>query len=133
MSIPNRSTGPRSVNGKAVSRLNALKTGIYAKAEVILPTEDPEQLEALTAEYHQRFAPATPEQRCLVDSLVSDEWLLRRFRSIEGQLLSRCIRHAFNLDEESPVADAYLGCYDKLDYLQRRINSVRRAYAKTLE
>ena len=36
----NLSTGPRSAEGKAVSRFNALKTGIYAKGEVVLPTEN---------------------------------------------------------------------------------------------
>src|ERR1035438_9340139 len=59
----NQSTGPRSVEGKAVSRLNALKTGIYAKAEVVLPAENPDDLENLTAEYYDRFASGDPEQR----------------------------------------------------------------------
>ena len=43
-----RSTGPRSAEGKAASRFNALKTGIDAKAQVI-PGEDPDQLEDLVA------------------------------------------------------------------------------------
>ena len=42
------STGPRSVEGKAASRFNALKSGIDAKAQVI-PGEDPDQLEDLVA------------------------------------------------------------------------------------
>ena len=66
----NQSTGPRSAEGKAVSRLNALKTGIYSKGEVVLPTENPDDLETLTSEYYDRFAPNDPEQRCLVDSLI---------------------------------------------------------------
>src|ERR1039457_3606660 len=40
-----KSTGPRSPEGKAASRFNALKSGIDAQAQVI-PGEHPDQLEA---------------------------------------------------------------------------------------
>src|SRR5271157_1232420 len=129
----NLSTGPRSVEGKAVSRFNALKTGIYAKGEVVLPTENPEDLETLAAEYYDRFAPADPEQRCLVDALISDEWLLRRFRTIEAQLLSREIRTVYEPDKESPLGQAYERCDAALERLQRRVNTTRRNYRQALE
>ena len=38
-----KSTGPRSVEGKAVSRMNALRTGIHAESTIIIP-EDPAAL-----------------------------------------------------------------------------------------
>ena len=44
-----KSTGPTSPEGKAVSSLNALKSGIDAHSEIIRD-EDPAALEALTAE-----------------------------------------------------------------------------------
>ena len=50
-----KSTGPRSVEGKAASRFNALKSGIDAKSQV-LPNEDPDQLEVLVARF-PRFLP----------------------------------------------------------------------------
>src|SRR6516225_5050143 len=84
-----KSTGPRTAEGKAVSRFNALKTGIDAETHVVLPFEDPKDLEDLTVEYYDRFAPDTPEQRCLVDALISDEWSLRRFRSVEGETIQQ--------------------------------------------
>ena len=129
----NRSTGPRSVEGKAVSRMNALKTGIYAQGEVVLRHENAADLELLTSEYYERFAPATPEQRCLVDALISDEWLLRRFRVIEAQQLSRRIREAFEPDGRSPLGQAYEQCDELLVRLQRRVNATRRNYRQTLE
>jgi hypothetical protein len=132
--MANRSTGPRSVEGKAVSRRNALKSGIYASAETVLESEDPKKLEALTAEYYGRFATDDPEQRCLVDSLVSDEWLLRRFRVIEAQLLSKSIRDDFLQPEEDyPLGKAYNFRSGELDRLQRRINATRRSYERTLK
>ena len=69
------STGPRTAEGKAVSRFNALKSGINSKAQVI-PGEDPAELEAMTAGYHQDWAPTTYLERFLVDSLVRADWLL---------------------------------------------------------
>ena len=129
----NPSTGPRSAEGKAVSRLNALKSGIYAKSEVVLPTENPDDLETLTVEYYDRFTPCDPEQRCLVDSLISDEWLLRRFRTIEAQMLSREMRRAFEPDKKSPLGQAYGRCDRTLARLQRRLNTTRRNYRQSLE
>ena len=131
--MKHQSTGPRSAEGKAVSSKNALKTGIYAKAETVLPTEKAAHLEALTAEYYQRFHPTTPEQRCLVDALISDEWLLRRFRTIEAELLTREIRKAFVPDEETPLGHAFGRCDRTLERLQRRVNTTRRNYKQTLE
>src|SRR5208337_4714468 len=78
-----RSTGPRTPEGKAASRFNALKSGIDAQAQVI-PGEDPANLETLLAEYQERFETATPERRMLVDTLVSCEWLLRRLTRAEA-------------------------------------------------
>src|ERR1039457_4615903 len=52
-------TGPRSAEGKAVVRFNALKSGIDAQSQVI-PGEDPAALAALAAGYHDRYQPATP-------------------------------------------------------------------------
>jgi len=80
-----KSTGPRSAEGKARSSMNALKTGIDANS-LIIQHESPGRLEALADEYYDRFQPTTPEQRMLVDTLVDSEWLLRRFRRVEAQL-----------------------------------------------
>ena len=52
-----KSTGPTSVAGKAVSSMNALKTGIHAKS-LVLPTEKAADLDQLIDEYHQHHHPA---------------------------------------------------------------------------
>ena len=68
-----RSTGPRTTEGKAVSRYNALAGAIYADRETVLPHEDPEALTALAAEHYEQFQPGSPEKRSLVDYPVSEE------------------------------------------------------------
>ena len=78
-----RSTGPLTPEGKHAASGNALKSGIYAEA-LIIPGERAQDLETLTAEYHDRFHPTTPEARNLVDSLIRHSWLLRRLAVIEA-------------------------------------------------
>ena len=79
------STGPRTPEGKAASRFNALKSGIDAQAQIITG-EDPANLDALVAEYQQRFDTSAPECRMLVDTLISCEWLFRRLNRAEASL-----------------------------------------------
>jgi hypothetical protein len=85
-----KSTGPRTEAGKSVSRMNALQHGIDAHASV-LPGEDPDAYQALADEYRQRFAPSTPEQHFLVDTLIQSDWNRRRYGRLHGQLTARLI------------------------------------------
>jgi hypothetical protein len=126
-----KSTGPRTEAGKAVSRLNALKTGIDAQIHLALAYEDPKEIEALTLEYYNRFAPDTPDERCLVDALISDEWSLRRFRAVEGQVIQES--HKTWGGDERSFAESYQANEKFLLRLQRRIDSTRRSYLRTLD
>ncbi len=130
------STGPRSPEGKAVSRFNALKTGINARAQVI-PGEDPAELEAMAAGYHRDWAPATYLERFLVDSLIRADWLLQRLSRLEAELWAHEIEEArkstFNpLDEQAPMGHIYTRTYDRFARLQRRIDSTERSYYRAL-
>lgn len=130
-----KSTGPTSVEGRAVSSCNAVKTGIYAKS-MIIPGEDPAQLEALTAEYHHQFQPATPLARFLVDSLIDAEWQLRRFRTIEAQLWlneSDTVRKSWDVEEDRALGLAFIRQVDVFTRLQRRIDAAQRTYARALK
>src|ERR1700691_4837836 len=80
-----KSTGPRTTEGKAASRYNALKHGIYATTQIMFD-EKAEDLAELAAEYPQHPPPADPDQRFLVDTLVNNEWRLRRLRRVEAEL-----------------------------------------------
>jgi hypothetical protein len=126
-----KSTGPRSAEGKAAVRFNALKSGIDAQSQVI-PGEDPAALAALAAEYHDRYQPATPEVRALVDTLVTAEWLQRRFRTLEAQLFQFNITRFIREEKGLQAAQAYDRDSGTFDRLQRRINAVERSYHRAL-
>jgi hypothetical protein len=93
-----RSSGPRSVEGKAKSRFNALKSGIDSKA-LVIPGEDAAELEALAANYHQQYQPENPLEVFLVDAIVTADWELRRLRRIEAQLWARAMKEGAEMAE----------------------------------
>src|SRR5580658_7551944 len=85
------STGPRTAEGKANSRFNALKHGIFAESQIIFD-ESAEALDDLAAEYRERFQSADAAERCLVDVLIDSEWRLRRLRRVEAQTWAKTNR-----------------------------------------
>jgi hypothetical protein len=126
-----KSTGPRSPAGKAAVRFNALKSGIDAQSQVI-PGEDPAALALLAAEYYDRYQPATPEVRALVDALVTAEWLQRRFRTLEAQLWQYNIQGLYHPTEGLEVPHVYERDSDVFARLQRRIDAADRTFHRTL-
>jgi hypothetical protein len=125
-----KSQGPITSEGKAKSRYNALKHGIDAKQQIMF-SESAEDLAELAAEYHELYSPANVDERFLVDTLVNNEWRLRRLRCVEADLW-RAANNLFieNHPEigESAPGDAFTGSGPAFDRLQRIMNSCQRQY-----
>jgi len=126
-----KSTGPRSVEGKSRSSMNALKSGIDAKSQII-DGERQVDLVSLTEEYYQRFAPAAPEQRMLVDTLIDADWLLRRFRRCEAQLWEDGLDCLITENKLTEIGRAYAREAGIFGRLQRRIDAAHRNYRNSL-
>ena len=126
-----KSTGPRSVEGKLRSSQNALKSGIDAES-LIIRGEDRAALETLTEEYVDRFHPATPEQRHYVDILIRDDWQLRRLAKVDTQIWERELASALKYDENAPHGRAYASGSTIFFRLERRIDSLERSYQSAL-
>ena len=127
-----KSTGPRTPEGQAVSRLNALKTGIDARSQII-PGESPEDLETLALDYHHRFRPEAPEQSFLVDSLIQSEWLLRRYHKVEAQLWTYELAALLTPNKKCSLGQAFNRGFDTFTRVQRRIDSAERNYHRALD
>jgi hypothetical protein len=80
-----KSTGPRSAEGKSASRFNALKHGIDA-ASIVIPGEDPADYDALIAAYHRDFRPESPSETFHVDTMLRADWQKRRLQRVEADL-----------------------------------------------
>src|SRR4051794_33008677 len=76
------STGPKTEAGKAKSSLNAVRHGFTGRT-VLLPSDDTAAYEAHLQAFQKRYAPATDEERNLVQSLADTEWRLLRIPSLE--------------------------------------------------
>jgi hypothetical protein len=81
-----RSTGPKSEAGRAASKWNALKHGLTA-ASVVIPGEDPEQLDTLHAELLEAWEPADAMEADLVWRMAMAQWQLRRSFMVEALML----------------------------------------------
>jgi hypothetical protein len=103
----------------------------HRRASSLYPLRKPADLEALIADYYQRFQPATPEERCFVDILIRDEWQLRRLGAIEAELWE----HQLTLvkdDEPYPRGHAFQIADATFARLQRRIDQTERSYKNAL-
>lgn len=83
-----KSTGPKSLEGKALVSQNALKHGILSK-ELILPWEKTTDFESLELEINEYFRPLGAMEKLLVDRLTALTWRLKRIGQIETGLYSR--------------------------------------------
>jgi hypothetical protein len=125
-----KSQGPTTTTGKSNSRYNALKHGINAKQQIMF-NESAEDLAELAAEYHELYSPADAVERFLVDTLVNNEWRLRRLRKVEADLW-RAANNLF-LDSHPDIevagsGDAFEASGPAFDRLQRIMNSCQRQY-----
>jgi hypothetical protein len=97
-----KSTGPRSAEGKAAVRFNALTHGADAQSPVI-PGEDAAALDALSFAYRDQFQPVGPLEVFLLATMVRADWAQRRLSRIEADLL----RHALGESEDASLGVAF--------------------------
>ena len=124
-----KSTGPRTPLGKARVVLNALKSGIDAKI-LVLRDENPEDFKALHQEYYDRWTPTTPDQRFLVDSMITSEWMIRRYQRIETKMWDHMMDGDINRQRRPELA--FTLDMPGLDRINRHRNSANRAYHAAL-
>lgn len=77
-----KSTGPKTVKGKQVAQMNALKHGLRAE-QVVIFGEDPAAFEALRDDLYAHFQPSDPVEEGLVEQVAACRWRLRRVPEIE--------------------------------------------------
>ncbi|MGH9437842.1 MAG: hypothetical protein ACRD22_08070, partial [Terriglobia bacterium] len=66
-------TGPRSAAGKAVSKLNAVKTALTGRT-VLLPTDDVAAYEHHVREFLKELNPVGIREQCLAQSIADNMW-----------------------------------------------------------
>jgi hypothetical protein len=82
------STGPRTPAGRAVSSMNAVKTGLTGRT-VLLPSDDVEAYRQHLAAYENEYKPVGVRERELVQSLADLQWRLQRIPGLEMAIYAR--------------------------------------------
>ena len=121
-----KSTGPKTPEGKSASSQNALKSGLDAESQFVLG-ETREDFALLQSEYYDRFAPTTPELRFQVDSLIRNEWMLRRFFRVEPQLWEFHVQLA-ERGTGVELGEVFANANPIFMRLERRMRHAERAY-----
>src|SRR5262249_20818275 len=88
-----KSQGPKSPEGEARSRFNALKHGLKAKLPV-LPGEDPQEYQGLLDAWIADLKPRNDVEQALVRRAVTITWQLDRAERAETARLAGLIRAA---------------------------------------
>jgi hypothetical protein len=102
-----RSTGPKTAEGKAKARLNALKHGLRAE-EFALPGEDQEALKRLADEWVEYYQPRSPGERAVLDRCVHATVQLQRCNRYHQEAVAEQVRQAqedWVKDQEDEVAE----------------------------
>jgi len=138
------STGPTSLEGKAKSSLNAVKTGLTGRT-VLLSTDDAAVYQQHLDRHFSQYQPATDEERALIQAIGDTEWRLLRIAPLEAGIYAigrRQIADQF-ADEQDPAnrealihAQIFLTYRKDLSNLalqERRLRNQRAADTAKLE
>jgi hypothetical protein len=103
-----KSAGPRTPEGKAAVRLNALRHGLLSR-EILLRGKDGEALRELGESPRTELQPVGELEHLLVDRIIASVWRLRRVGRVEAsifawerydELAERAEREAREYEEE---------------------------------
>jgi len=134
-----QSTGPRTVAGKKVAALNALRHGLTSQT-VVLPDEDPAEFERHAVHMSMYWLPQGQQENMLVERIVHLSWRLLRLAKIEvGVLRVEYVRieadarpHVVNLENVGPWAFAESTTKGILEKLCRYESSKEKSLSRTM-
>jgi len=124
-----------TTQGQPATRYDAAKHGIFAHTQIMFD-ESAEDLAALAAEYHEQYNPADSTKRFLVDTLIYNEWRLRRMRRVEADLWQHASDSFLgqNMElTECTSGDCFATAAAAFERLQRIVNSCERSYHRALK
>jgi hypothetical protein len=94
-----KSTGPRTTQGKAAVSKNAVKHGLFA-AEAVITVEDPAEYEAYLENFLAELEPVGMVETMMAERFVSLAWRPKRAERMQNQTFGRMIEFVVN----SPLA-----------------------------
>jgi len=135
-----KSTGPKTPEGRAAVRLNGVKHGLTA-ATLVLPGESESDFESLLDSFESEHHPTTPTEEALVRQMAMAQWRLRRLYHVEsaffhlrlGDTAEDVEEDYDNLDEAGRLAYVVKGSTETLIDLSRIETRLERSFYKALQ
>ena len=136
-----RSTGPITEVGKAVSKFNALRHGMTADTAV-LPYEDPHSYHELREALIEHHKPANVAEEMLLEVVVNSYWRLLRARRVETSALRlgihalkqrNDINPAPRTDDDAALAAFFVDPNDNMRNMDRYHTGIERSYFRAVE
>lgn len=139
-----RSTGPSTLEGRAISSANATRHGILS-SRFVAAHEDGALFAELRTQLMEEFEPATPLELMLVERLAMLFWRERRLASAEAEQVTRQFEAASDPYSGSaarhpPIIDQYLvGRYQGMlgrqirDTLKDHLREERERHLQVIE
>lgn len=90
-----RSTGPKSTEGKSIVAKNPLKHGVFSK-NILLDDESKKDFERFELEFREYFQPEGLLEKLFWDRALAAAWRLSRVTKMETMLIERAIRHSYD-------------------------------------
>ena len=112
-----KSTGPRTPEGKAAVRLNALRHGLCARTAV-LPNENAEEFQQLCADLETEWHPHGRTEQYLLEQMAVAQWKAARACNME-----------YNIYDQGALTESRMRT---LEYALKQQTRWERAYFKAL-
>ena len=81
-----KSTGPRTIEGKTVASLNSVKHGLLAESDVI-SSENPADFDLYRQQLLDELSPVSPMESILAERVVTLSWRLKRAGRFQNQAI----------------------------------------------
>jgi len=116
-----KSTGPRTPEGKAKCSMNALKHGLRASRTPI-SSEYKEAFERLCDALEEEWQPQSPTEQDFLETMATSQWLLARLTSQESMVYELLVLNGPDSRRELAL----------LDYYSRLKVRLERSFAKAV-
>jgi len=127
-----KSTGPKTLSGKAITSMNALKHGLCAQKPLVTG-ENEAEFAQFAADWVDELRPVGPRERLCAEQAILNAWQLRRVPSVRAGLFEAQIRR--DSRREEPIHPFALNSegYVELSRIDRHHTVLERSLDRSLK
>ena len=126
-----KSTGPRTLSGKAIASMNAVKHGLCS-SKPLIATEREAEFAHFTSGWIDELKPLGVHEEFLAEQIILAVWHLKRIRHLYDGLLEMEIRNNSRRDEPIHPFALRSESYLELSRIDRHRNVLQRTYERSM-